>query len=93
MQSFLACFTISFKIANYLARFLIAKPLNMINDIFSFSELWIVKPFFLFSKMDVFSLILKALNFDDEISIRKKEYNTLIKTNIFIKQILFMKSV
>jgi hypothetical protein len=89
MQSFLACFTLSFKITNYLAHFLIAKPFNMINDNFSFSKLWIVK---LFLKTDVLSLVLKALNFEDEISIKKGECNTPIKTNLFIKQNLFHKS-
>jgi hypothetical protein len=33
----------------------------------------------LFSKMDVLSLVLKALNFEDEISIRRGKCNTPIK--------------
>jgi hypothetical protein len=42
--------------------------------------------------MNVLSLVLKALNFEDEISIRMGECNTPIKTNIFIRQNLFNKS-
>jgi hypothetical protein len=60
----------------------------MIGDIFSFSRPWIAK---LFSKMDVLSLVLKTLNFEDEISIRRGECNTPIKTNLFIKQNPFHK--
>jgi hypothetical protein len=70
-------------------RFQIAKPLNMIGDIFSFSKPWIVN--FFFPKMDILSLVLKTLNFEDKISIRRGECNSLIKTNLFIKQNHFHK--
>jgi hypothetical protein len=46
----------------------------------------------LFQKMDVLFLVLKALNFKDEISIRRGECNTPIKTNLFIRQNLFHRS-
>jgi hypothetical protein len=60
----------------------------MIGGIFPFSKLWIVK---LSSKIDILSLVLKTLNFEDEISIRRGECNTPIKTNLFIKQNPFHK--
>jgi hypothetical protein len=45
-----------------------------------------------FSKTDVLSLVLKVLNFTDEISIKRGECNTPIKTNLLIKRNLFHKS-
>jgi hypothetical protein len=39
-----------------------------------------------FFKMDVLSLVLRALNFKDKISIRRGECNTPIKANLFIRQ-------
>jgi hypothetical protein len=44
------------------------------------SKFQIAKPF---SKMDVLSLVLKALNFEDEISIMRGECNTPIKIQSF----------
>jgi hypothetical protein len=62
MQNFVTCFTLSFKIAKLLGTFFcsfqIAKPFNMINDVFSFSKFWVIK---LFLKMDVFIFDSKAL--------------------------------
>jgi hypothetical protein len=45
-----------------------------------------------FKKMNVLSLVLKVLNFKDEISIRRGECNTSIKTNLSIRQNLFRRS-
>jgi hypothetical protein len=44
-----------------------------------------------FKKANILSVVLKALNFEDEISMRG-ECNTSIKTNHFTKQNLFHKS-
>jgi hypothetical protein len=78
-------------LSTFSCHFQFAKPFNMIGDIFSFSKTWIVKPFFFFSKTNVLSLVLKTLNFENEISIRRGECNTPIKINLFTKQNPFHK--
>jgi hypothetical protein len=59
----------------------------MFNVIFSFSKLRIAKPFL----KQMYYLDMKDLNFEDEISIRRGECNTPVKTNLFTNQNLFHK--
>jgi hypothetical protein len=56
---------------------------------FSFSSFELQK---FFKKIDILPLVLRALNFEAEISIRRGECNTPIKTHFFIRQNLVHRS-
>jgi hypothetical protein len=53
-----------------------------------FNVIYFLLPSFEFQnifQMDLLPLVLRALNFEDEISIRREKCNTLIKANLFIR--------
>jgi hypothetical protein len=82
---FLGCKMLS---STFPCRFQNCKIFNMIYFLLPSFEL----QNFLFKKWTFYPLVLRALNFEDEISIRRGKCNTLKKVNLFIRQKLSHRS-